>query len=122
MVNKVVKLKRGPITFKNYFKQLRVPFKIYADLEGIPKGVKSSNKIMAHTQKNIKTAFLSVLLIKLHVLIINSVKELFFTEENMLFIGSLKQFLKSMIIVERWQRSILIKILLCLQKKKKDFN
>ena len=37
---------------------------------------------MAHTQKNTKTTFLAVLLIKLFVLIINSVKNLFFTEEK----------------------------------------
>ena len=28
-----VKLKSGSISFKNYFKQLRAPFKIYADFE-----------------------------------------------------------------------------------------
>ena len=37
---------------------------------------------MAYTQKNIKITFLVVLLIKLHVLINNSVKMLFFTEEK----------------------------------------
>ena len=41
MVNKI-KLKRVSISFKNSFKQLPVPFKIYADSECI-----------AHTQKNI---------------------------------------------------------------------
>ena len=44
-----VKLKSGSISFKNYFKQLPVPFKIYADFECIfnsilLKGVKSSDK------------------------------------------------------------------------------
>ena len=39
-----VKLKSGSISFKNYFKQLPVPFKIYAVLECILKGVKSSDK------------------------------------------------------------------------------
>ena len=39
-----VKLKSGSITFKNYFKQLPVPFKIYADFECLLKGVKSSDK------------------------------------------------------------------------------
>ena len=39
-----VKLKSGSISFKNYFKQLSVPFKIYADFECILKGVKSSDK------------------------------------------------------------------------------
>ena len=39
-----VKLKSGSISFKNYFKQLPVPFKIYADFECILKGVKGSDK------------------------------------------------------------------------------
>ena len=39
-----VKLKSGSISFKNYFKQLPVPFKIYGDFECILKGVKSNNK------------------------------------------------------------------------------
>ena len=34
-----VKLKSSSITFKNYFKQLPVPFKIYADFECILKKV-----------------------------------------------------------------------------------
>ena len=37
---------------------------------------------MAHTQKNIKITFLAVLLTKLHVLIINLARKLFFTEEK----------------------------------------
>ena len=39
-----VKLKSGSISFKNYFKQLPVPFKIYAGFECILKVVKSSDK------------------------------------------------------------------------------
>ena len=39
-----VKLISGSISFKNYFKLLPVPFKIYADFERILKGVKSSGK------------------------------------------------------------------------------
>ena len=39
-----VKLKSGSISFKNYFKQLPVPFKIYADFKCILKGLKSSYK------------------------------------------------------------------------------
>ena len=39
-----VKLKSCSISFKNYFKQLPVPFKIQADFECILKGVKSSDK------------------------------------------------------------------------------
>ena len=55
-------------------------------------------KIMAHINKNIKIMFLAVLLIKLFVLIISSVKKLFCTEEEMLFTNLLKQFLMSTII------------------------
>ena len=39
-----VKLKSGSISFKNYFKQLPVSFKIYADFEYILKKVKSSRE------------------------------------------------------------------------------
>ena len=38
-----VKLKSGSISFKNYFKQLPVPFKIYADFECILKNVECSS-------------------------------------------------------------------------------
>ena len=39
-----VKLESGSIMFKNYFKQLVVPCKIYTDFECLLKGVKSSDK------------------------------------------------------------------------------
>ena len=39
-----VKLKSGSITFKKYFKQLAVSFKIYADFESVLKGVRGSDK------------------------------------------------------------------------------
>ena len=39
-----VKLKSGSNSFKNHFKQLPAPFKIYADFECILKKVKSSDK------------------------------------------------------------------------------
>ena len=39
-----VKLNIGSINFKSYFKQLPVPFKIYADFECLLKGVTSSDK------------------------------------------------------------------------------
>ena len=71
-----MKLKSDSISFKNYFKQLAVPCKIYADFECILKGV----RIMAHTQKNIMAAFLAVLFTKLFVLMINLAKKLFSTE------------------------------------------
>ena len=52
-------------------------------------------------KKKKKYVYISVLLIKLHVLIINSVKRLFFTEKKMLLTDLLKQFLMSMIIVKK---------------------
>ena len=39
-----IKLRSGSITFKNYFKQLPRPLKIYADFEYILKRVKSNDK------------------------------------------------------------------------------
>ena len=41
---KAVKLRCGLIKFKNHFKQLTVPFKIYVDFESLLKGVRNSNK------------------------------------------------------------------------------
>ena len=38
------KLKSGSITFKNYFKQIPVPFKIYADFECLLKRVRGNHK------------------------------------------------------------------------------
>ena len=47
-----VKLKDGLTGFKNHFKQLAVPFKIYADFESVLKGVPSNNKNNAsYTEK-----------------------------------------------------------------------
>ena len=84
-----VKLKSDPVSFRNYFKQVPVPFKLYADFGCLFKRV-TRDKKKIHAQKNIKIIFLAVLLMKLFVLIINSVKKLFFTEEKMLFTNLLK--------------------------------
>ena len=47
-----VKLKSGSIKFKNHFKQLAVPFKIYADFECLMKRVKSNDENNAsYTEK-----------------------------------------------------------------------
>ena len=60
-----VKLEKGITEFENYFKQIPVPFKIYAD-ECNLRGVESYE---GSYTKNIKVTFLVVLLIKLFVLI-----------------------------------------------------
>ena len=65
-----VKLEEGTIEFENHFKQIPVPFKIYADFEcRVLKFMKD------HTQRNIKTTILLVLLTKLFVLMINLLRQ-----------------------------------------------
>ena len=47
-----IKLKGGSIELKNHFKQLAVPFRIYADYESLLKDVQSSNKSnISYTEK-----------------------------------------------------------------------
>ena len=75
-----------------------------ADLECILKGVKSSDKNNGSYTEKYQDHIFAALLTKLLVLVINSVKKLFFTQEEMLFTGSLKQFLKSMIIVKKMMK------------------
>ena len=92
-----VKLKSGSIKFKNNFKQLAVPFMIYADFDSLLKRVKSNNKkIILHVLKIIKIIFLAALITKLFVLMINLANQVFFTEEKLQSINLLKQFLKKM--------------------------
>ena len=59
-----VRLEEGVIAFKNYFKQIPVPFKIYADFEDNSKSAESYEG--SHSKK-----FLVVLLISLFVSMIN---------------------------------------------------
>ena len=95
-----VKLKIGSISFKNYFKQLSVPFKIYADFECILKSVRGSHKSNgSYTEKYQDYIPCSFAYKVVFLLIINSVKKLFFTEEKILFTNLLKQFLVSIVIV-----------------------
>ena len=75
-----------------------MPFKIYADFESLLKAV-SGGDIKNNTLNTEK--FLAVLLIKLFVLMINLINQLFFTGEKMQSIDLLKQFLKSMIIAKK---------------------
>ena len=79
-----VKLEGGFISFKNYSKQMPVPFKIYADFECILKKVDSDveyNSNSSYTRKyqdHIPCSFAY----KVVVLIINTVKRMFCTEEK----------------------------------------
>ena len=91
-----VKLERGTIEFKNYFKQIPDPFKIYADFEHNLEGVEIYG---GSYTKTIKITFLVVLLTKLFVMMIGLVNRLLLLDVKMLL--SLKQFLKSMNTVKK---------------------
>ena len=97
-----VKLKSGSISFRYYFKQLPASFKIYADFECILKEVKNSDKNNgSYTEKHqdhVPCSFAYKV-----VCIDNkySKKVVLYRGKKMLFIGSLNQFLKSMIIVKK---------------------
>ena len=93
-----VRLEKGATEFKNYFKQIPVSFKIYADFECNLDSVESYE---GSYSKNIKIMFLVVLLTNLFVLMINLVSRLLFTEMKMLLTNLLKQFLRSMNAVKK---------------------
>ena len=59
-----VKAEEGTIEFENYFKQIRVPFKIYADFEC---NLRDAEVYEGPYTKNIMNMFLVVLLIRLFV-------------------------------------------------------
>ena len=66
--------------FENYFKQILVPFKNYADFEC---SLRMFNVMKVLTQKNIKITFLVVLFIKLFALMIDLLNELLSLEVKM---------------------------------------
>ena len=93
-----VKLEKGIIEFENYFKQILVSFKIYADFECNLRSVECYGGSYA---KKIKITFLLVLLIKLFVLMIDLLSELLFIEVKIQLMNLLKQFLNSINIARK---------------------
>ena len=93
-----VRLEKRKIDFKNYFKQIPVPFKIYAEFEYNLKSVESYE---GSYSKRYQDQFLVVLLTSLFVLLINLVNRLLFLEVKMLLMSLLKQFLKSLNTVKK---------------------
>ena len=93
-----VKLEKGITKFEFYFKQIPVPFKIYADLSVISELLKAMKFLR---QKYIKITFLAVLLIKLVVLMIDLPSQLLFIEVKMQLMNLLKQFLRSINIAKK---------------------
>ena len=115
-----VKLKSVSISFKKYLKLLHILLKIYAHFESILKGVKSSDNgsYIEKYQDHIRCSFAYKV-----VCIDNkfSKKVVLYREKNVVY-----RFIKA--ILEEYncckkmkKKNVLIRILLCLQKKK-DFN
>ena len=77
-----IRFEKGTTEFKNYFKQMLVPFKVYADFESNLGCVESYEGFYS---KNIKITFLVVLLTNLFVLMISLVCQFLFLEVKMLF-------------------------------------
>ena len=98
MVKLSVKLEKGLIKFENYFKQIPVPFKTYADFECNLMSVECNE---GSYTKNIKITFLVILLIKLFVLMIDLLSQLLFIEVKMQLMNLLKQFLRKINIAEK---------------------
>ena len=93
-----VRLDKGATDFKNYFKRLPVPFKVYADFESSLKSVESyEGSYSKKHQDHIPCSFAT----NLFVLMINLASRLLFLEVKMLLINLLKQLLKSMNTVQK---------------------
>ena len=93
-----VKLEKGTIKCENYFTQISVPFKMYADFECNLKRVECDE---GSYTKNIKITFLVVWLIKLFALMIGLINLLLFIEVKMLLMNLLKQFFRSINIAKK---------------------
>ena len=94
----LVKLEEGITEFENYFKQIPVSFKIYADFECNLRSVESYE---GSYTKNVKITFLAVLLTKLFLLMIVLVSQLLFIGVKRLIMNLLKQYLRSINIAEK---------------------
>ena len=93
-----VRLEKGTTEFENYLKQIPVPFKIYADFESNLKSIESyEGSYSKKNQDHIPCSFAD----KLVYADYESTKPLFVFRGEMLLIILLKQFLKSISIVEK---------------------
>ena len=92
---------KGKIEFKNYFKQIPVPLKIYADFKCILNSIESYEGSCSKTyQDHIPYSFTYNL-----VLMTDLVSQLLFTELKIVLIDLLKQFLKSMNTAKKWWKT-----------------
>ena len=96
-----VKLEKGIIEFENYFKQIPVPFKIYADFECNLKSVESyEGSYSKKYQDHVPCSFAYKLVRVDDEFII----PIFVLEVNILLLNLLKQFLKSMSTVKTMKK------------------
>ena len=98
-----LKLEKGTIKFKNYFKQIPVPFKIDLDLES---NLGSAEIYEGSCSRKYQSHIPCSLLTKLFVLIIVLRSQLSFLEAKMLLTNLLKQFLKSMNTVIKNEKTL----------------
>ena len=93
-----VKLEKKITEFENYFKQMPVPFKIYADFECNLRGVESyEGSYTKKYQDHVTCSFAY----KVFVLIIDLLSQLLFIEVKMQLMDFLKQFLRSIYIAKK---------------------
>ena len=96
-----VRLKSGSIRFKDYLKQLAVPFKIYADFECLLKGVKKSDRNNSSYTEKYQDHIPCSFAYKVVCVDNKFSKKVMLYRGKMQLVDSLKQFLKSMIIVTK---------------------
>ena len=85
-----VKLEKGTIEFENYFKQIPVPFKIYADFECNLRGVESyEGSYTKKYQDHVPCSF------AYKVVFIDRLSQLLFIKVKMQLMNLLKEFLRS---------------------------
>ena len=93
-----IKLEEGIIEFKNYFKQIPVPLKIYADFECNLRGVGSyEGSYTKKYQDHVPCSFGY----KVFVLMIDLLSQLLFIDVKILVMNLLKLFLTSINIAEK---------------------
>ena len=122
-VKQIVKLRNGSNKLKNHFKQLAVPFKIYAGFESLLKryGGSDRNNNTSYTekyQKHIPCSF------AYKVICVDDKfsKAIFLYRGKMQISGLLKQFLKGMIIAKKMTKRLFNKNLVMFEKDEQRFH
>ena len=99
--NQSVKISSASVKFKNCFKQLAVPFRIYADFESILKRIHSNDRSSNAFYPKKYQAHVSYSFPYKVVCIDDRVSQLFFKKKKIQSINLLKKFLKKINIAKR---------------------